>query len=264
MAIDVLLITAALTGFIAARYLALSGLAYWLLWQRGGEKLRARRLNRDRPMRRVVLQEIQLSLLSSVVYAAPAAFALVSWQNGGTLIYTDWAAYGGLPYVLLSAFVYLVVQDTYYYWAHRLMHHPKLFGWMHAGHHKSRQPTPFASFAFDPAEAVVTAWLLPAMVFMVPVHIGVVLALLLLMTITAVLNHSGWEVLPRALVSGPIGGHLISATHHSLHHIRFNANYGLYFRFWDKLMRTDAMPRTMRDQSEAHGRAATPVEGASR
>ncbi len=50
---------------------------------------------------------------------------------------------------------YLAVQDTYYYWAHRVMHHPRLFSWMHAGHHRSRQPTPFASFAFDPAEALV-------------------------------------------------------------------------------------------------------------
>ncbi len=47
-AIEVLLTTFALTAIIAARYLVASGLAYWLLWQRGGEKLRARRLNRDR------------------------------------------------------------------------------------------------------------------------------------------------------------------------------------------------------------------------
>ncbi len=239
---EVLIATALLTIIIAARYLVLSGFAYWLLWQRGGEKLRARRLNRDRPMRALMMQEIRLSLLSSAVYAAPAAFALVSWMHGGTQIYTDWGAYGGLPYLLLSAFLYLAVQDTFYYWAHRLMHHPRLFRIMHAGHHKSRQPTPFASFAFDPAEALLTAWLLPAMVFVVPIHIGLVIALLLLMTVTAIMNHSGWEVLPRSFVHGPIGRHLISATHHSYHHTRFDRNYGLYFRLWDRLMGTDAMP----------------------
>jgi Delta7-sterol 5-desaturase len=246
MIAELLITTALLTAIIAGRYLVFSGLAYWLLWQRGGEKLRARRLNRDRPMRRVILQEIRLSLLSSAVYAAPAAFALVVWLHGGTLIYTDWRAYGGVPYLALSAFLTLAVQDTYYYWAHRLMHHPRLFAWMHAGHHRSRQPTPFASFAFDPAEAFVTAWLLPAMTFLIPVHIGVILALLALMTVTAVLNHSGWEVLPARLVDGPIGGQLISATHHSLHHLQFGKNYGLYFRFWDKLMGTDAMPEPAR------------------
>jgi Delta7-sterol 5-desaturase len=241
---EFLILTAALTLIIAARYLVVSGLAFWLLWQRGGEKLRARRLNRDRPIRRVILQEIRLSLLSSGIYAAPAAFALAVWLNGGTKIYTDWSAYGGAPYLLLSAFIYLAVQDSYYYWAHRLMHHPRLFKWTHAGHHKSRQPTPFASFAFDPAEAVLTAWLLPLMVFFVPIHIGLVIGLLLLMTVTAVMNHSGWEMLPERFVHGPLGRHLISATHHSLHHTRFDANYGLYFRFWDRIMGTDAMPKS--------------------
>lgn len=242
MALEILITTAALTAIIAARYLVFSGLAYWLLWQRGGEKLAARRLNRDRPMRRVILQEIRLSLLSSGVYALPAAVALVAWTHGGTAIYIDWSAHGGLPYLLFSAFLYLAVQDSYYYWAHRLMHHPRLFAAMHAGHHRSRQPTPFASFAFDPAEAALTAWLLPAMAFVVPIHIGVALALLMLMTVTAVMNHSGWEMLPERFVHGPVGRHLISATHHGLHHQRFGRNYGLYFRFWDRLMGTDEMP----------------------
>jgi sterol desaturase/sphingolipid hydroxylase (fatty acid hydroxylase superfamily) len=242
MMLNFAVVTIALTAIIAARYLIFSGLAYWLLWQRGGEKLRYKRLNRDRPMRRAILREIRLSLLSSAVYAAPAAVALVVWLHGGTKIYADWSVHGGAPYILLSAFIYLLVQDAYYYWAHRLMHAPRLFKWMHAGHHRSRQPTPFASFAFDPAEALATAWLLPAMTFVIPIHIGVVIALLLLMTVTAVMNHSGWEMLPERFVYGPVGRHLISATHHSLHHTRFNANYGLYFRFWDKIMGTDAMP----------------------
>ncbi len=246
MIAEILITTAALTAIIAARYLIFSGFAYWLLWQRGGEKLSAKRLNRDRPMRRVILQEIRLSLVSSAVYAAPAALVLVRWLDGGTKIYTDWSTHGGAPYILLSAFLYLLVQDSYYYWAHRLMHHPRLFRLMHAGHHRSRQPTPFASFAFDPAEAVVTAWLLPAMTCFIPVHIGVVIALLVLMTVTAVMNHSGWEMLPESFVYGPIGRQLISATHHSLHHTRFDANYGLYFRLWDRIMGTDAMPQFAR------------------
>jgi Delta7-sterol 5-desaturase len=234
--------TAALTAIIAARYLLISGLLYWLLWQRGGEKLRAKRLNRDRPMRSLINQEIRLSLLSSALFAAPAAAAAVSFMHGGTKIYTDWSAYGGLPYMLLSVLIYLVVQDSYYYWAHRLMHHPHLFRWMHAGHHRSRQPTPFASFAFDPAEAALTGWVLPAMVFVVPIHLALVMGLLFLMSVVAVFNHSGWEILPRWLVSGPVGGQLISATHHSYHHTRFDRNFGLYFRLWDKLMGTDVMP----------------------
>jgi Delta7-sterol 5-desaturase len=242
MILEFVWMTLALTLIIAARYLLISGLLYWLLWQRGGEKLRAKRLNRDRPMRSLIVQEIRLSLLSSVIFAAPAAAAAVAFMHGGTKMYTDWSAHDGLPYLLLSVLIYLIVQDGYYYWAHRLMHRPALFRWMHAGHHRSRQPTPFASFAFDPAEAALTGWVLPAMVFVVPIHVALALGLLLLMSVIAVFNHSGWEVLPGWLVEGPVGGQLISATHHSHHHTRFDRNFGLYFRLWDKLMGTDTMP----------------------
>ncbi len=258
IAAEFIVTTAALTAIIAARYILVSAGFYWLLWLRGGERLGAKRLNRERPASKAVFQEIKLSLLSSVVYAAPAAIVLVAFLHGGTKIYTSWSAYGGVPYLLLSAFIYLIVQDSFYYWLHRLMHHPRLFGWSHAGHHRSRQPTPFASFAFDPAEAALTGWLLPAMVFIVPIHVGVLLGLLLLMTVIAVFNHSGWEILPAALVSGPIGGQLISATHHNYHHVRFDRNYGLYFRFWDKLMGTDVMPAEP-IQTEASKRTARPA-----
>ena len=153
----------------------------------------------------------------------------------------------------MSFFLYLAVQDAYYYWAHRLMHHPKLFRWMHAGHHRSRQPTPFASFAFDPAEAALTGWLLPGMVFIIPIHIALLIALLLFMSLVAIFDHSGWEILPRWLVRGPVGGQLISATHHSYHHIRFDRNYGLYFRFWDKMMGTEPCRKTWRGAGSGCG-----------
>ena len=136
-----------------------------------------------------------------------------------------------------------MIQDTYYYWLHRLMHQPRIFRYVHAGHHRSRQPTPFASFSFDWAEAALNAWVMPALVFVIPIHPAVIFTLLSLATVAAVLNHAGAEVLPRWLVEGPIGRWLISASHHSLHHSHYNANYGLYFRIWDKLMGTDMVPR---------------------
>jgi sterol desaturase/sphingolipid hydroxylase (fatty acid hydroxylase superfamily) len=79
-------------------------------------------------------------------------------------------------------------------------------------------------------------------VFVIPIHPAVILAILALATLTAVLNHAGAEVLPRWWVDGPPGAWLISATHHSVHHGHYDKNFGLYFRVWDKLMGTDAMP----------------------
>jgi lathosterol oxidase len=232
----------ALTVIIAVRYLLVAGAAYWLIWKRKGGRVAGRQLNRDAPKPAAIRHELKLSLLSSWIYAVPATWAFVTWFHGGTMIYTDVSRYG-VAWLFISGALYLVIQDAYYYWLHRLMHHPALFRHVHAGHHRSRQPTPFASFSFDWAEAALNAWVMPALVFVIPIHPAVILTLLTVATIAAVLNHAGAEVLPDWLVRGPIGGWLISASHHSLHHSHFDTNYGLYFRVWDRLMGTDMVPR---------------------
>ena len=96
-----------------------------------------------------------------------------------------------------------------------------------------------ASFSFDAIEAISAAWLLPVMALFIPIHVGTALALLMIMTINAVFNHAGWEVYPDKWIKGWWGEHIITASHHNLHHTKFKGNYGLYFRFWDKLCGTD-------------------------
>ena len=239
--LSILVTTLELTAIIAVRYLLVAGAAYALVWMRPAEKVGGRRLNRDRPKRRVVLHEIKLSVLSSWIYALPAALTYEAWKHGWTKVYLDVNQYGW-PWLIASGLIYIVVQDAYYYWLHRVMHHPSLFSWTHAAHHRSRQPTPFASFSFAWPEAAASAWLLPALTFVVPIHPAVILVLLTVMTLAAVFNHCGWEVMPNWMVRGPVGSQLITATHHNLHHTHYDTNYGLYFRAWDRLMKTDDMP----------------------
>jgi sterol desaturase/sphingolipid hydroxylase (fatty acid hydroxylase superfamily) len=239
---SVIYMTLALTLIIGARYLAVAGGMYALIWMRPEAKVGGRRLNRDRPKPRIMLHEIKLSLLSSWIYALPAALTYEAWLHGHTKVYLNVAQYGW-PWLLISGAIYLIVQDTYYYWAHRAMHLRWLFKWTHAAHHRSRQPTPFASFAFSAWEAATAAWVLPALTFFVPIHPAVILVLLTIMTMMAVFNHCGWEVFPDWMVlRGPIAANLITATHHNAHHTHFDRNFGLYFRFWDRVMGTDLAP----------------------
>ena len=228
----------AFVAIIAARYFAVAGTAHWLLWHRAPR--RARRLARRDPKPDTIRHEIFLSVISAFIYAAPAALVVELWEQGGTALYSGpVTTLSGWAYVAVSAAVYLFAQDTWFYWTHRLFHHPRLFRWTHAGHHRSVQPTPWASFSFDPVEALSMAWLLPAMALVIPLHVGVALFLLLAMTVNAVLNHAGWEVFPDSWVRGRLGRAMITATHHNQHHTRFTGNYGLYFRFWDLVMGTD-------------------------
>ncbi len=228
----------AFTAIIIARYFAIVWPIHWALWKRTPK--RARRLSKREPTRETIRNEIKLSTISAFIYALPAAIVIEIWKAGGSALYmsmpTD--AWGWL-YLPLSALFYLFVQDTWFYFTHRLMHHRKLFKWTHEGHHRSVQPTPWASFSFDPIEAASSAWLLPVMALIVPLHLGVALFVLMLMTINAVFNHAGWEVYPDRWVKGWWGRHIITASHHNLHHTKFKGNYGLYFRFWDKICGTD-------------------------
>lgn len=230
----------ALVVIIMLRYLVIAGAMHHWLWKRDESKVKAQRLTRIIPTQKVIRHEIRLSLISSFIYAAPGAILIEIWERGGTALYSGpITTLSGWSYVLFSAALYLCAHDTYFYWTHRAMHHPKLYKAFHAGHHKSKQPTPWASFSFDPLEAVISAWMLPAMALFIPIHVGVVLVLLSIMTMNAVFNHAGWEIYPQRWIKGWFGKMIITATHHNQHHTRFTGNYGLYFRFWDYAMKTD-------------------------
>jgi sterol desaturase/sphingolipid hydroxylase (fatty acid hydroxylase superfamily) len=228
-----------LTLIIAGRYLAVAGLFYWLLWvRRPGRRVLA--LHDVRSRRGDARREIVWSLLASPIYALPAAAVVELWKQGGTALYTDPYRYG-LWYLPVSLLVYLALHDTYFYWTHRLMHVQRLYRVMHRVHHQSRPPTPFASFSFHPSEAALGALFLPAIALIVPLHVGLALFILVLMTVCAVMNHSAHEILPPGWLRGFGGRWLISAAHHDLHHVHVRCNYGLYFRVWDKLMGTDRL-----------------------
>jgi len=229
-----------LSAIIAVRYFLVAGLFYWLLWRRNPDKVRARRLAAIRPDGNRVREEIWWSVVTTPIYALPAALILEGWKAGGTAMYSDVGEYGW-GYLLLSIVIYLFLHDTYFYWTHRWMHRPRVFRSVHKVHHLSRPPTPWAAFAFHPYEAVIGAVFLPLLALLIPIHVGVALFILMLMTLTSVLNHTGYEVYPDRWLRGLFGRNIISACHHNLHHQHYNCNYALYFRFWDKLMATDRL-----------------------
>lgn len=222
---------AAMTVIVGLRYLLTSGLFAWLT--------RRVRPGLYRGLDGQIRREIGWSLLSAAIYGVPAGIAAWAWrEHGMTRIYTDPAA---LPlwWLPLSLLVYLFLHDTWFYWTHRWMHLPRPFRIAHAVHHASRPPTAWAAMSFHPIEALTGAVVIPALVFLVPIHIGVLGLVLLVMTVMGVTNHMGWELFPRRLTQSRLGFWLITASHHQRHHESYRCNYGLYFRVWDHLCGTD-------------------------
>ncbi|MEO0688823.1 MAG: sterol desaturase family protein [Pseudomonadota bacterium] len=207
-----------------------------------------------------ITKEIRWSMIAAFIYGAPTGLIIWGWRHHGwTQIYSDWSAFP-LWYLPLSAFPYLFVQDTWFYWSHRAMHWPRLFRLAHAVHHASRPPTAWTAMSFHPIESVTGAIVIPILVFVVPIHIAMIGVVLTVATIMGVTNHMGWEIFPRWLVHSPLGRWLITASHHERHHEDYRCNYGLYFRFWDRVCGTDRglSQRIVADQ-EAHRRASSGV-----
>ena len=188
---------------------------------------------------RQIRKEIRWSLASAAIYGIPAGIVAWGWQNRGwTLIYTDLAAWP-LWYLPVSVLLYLLAHDAWFYWTHRLMHRPRWFRIAHAVHHASRPPTAWAAMSFHWVEALTGAVVIPLLVFVIPIHAAALGVVLAVMTVMGVTNHMGWELFPRFLWQGRLGDWLITASHHQRHHQRYDCNYGLYFRFWDRLCGTD-------------------------
>jgi Delta7-sterol 5-desaturase len=186
-----------------------------------------------------IRREIGWSLLSAGIYGVPAGILAWGWQNRGwTRVYTGVTDYP-LWYLPVSVLLYLLAHDTWFYWTHRWMHEPWLFKRAHAVHHASRPPTAWAAMSFHPYEAITGAVVIPALILAIPIHVGALGVVLTVMTVMGVTNHMGWELFPKAIVNGPLGNWLITASHHQRHHSDYRGNYGLYFRHWDHLCGTD-------------------------
>lgn len=221
----------AMSAIVAARYVIASG-GFSLLTQR-----RFPDLYRGRA--RQIRKEIRWSLISALIYGAPAGILAWGWQQRGwTAIYSDASAYS-LSWLPASIAVYLLLHDAWFYWTHRWMHRPAVYRRMHAIHHDSRRPTAWTAMSFHPWESLIGAVLIPALVFIIPIHYGALLIVLAVMTVMGVTNHMGWEIFPRSIVEGRLGHWIITASHHQRHHEKYLCNFGLYFRFWDKACGTD-------------------------
>lgn len=138
----------------------------------------------------------------------------------------------------LSIPLMFMLHDTLFYWLHRLMHLPLLFGTMHRVHHRSVHPTAFAAYSFHPTEALAEALIVSLIIFIIPVH---PLAFLIFQTLSTVYNiygHCGREFYPEGMSSHWLGRWINTSTAHAIHHLKGRMNYGLYFMFWDRLMHT--------------------------
>jgi lathosterol oxidase len=190
------------------------------------------------PRSRDVWREIGLSATTSLIYAVVGLLTIACIRLHWTHMYFHINRYG-VVWFWTSVVLTIFLHDAYFYWTHRLMHHPRLFPLMHKSHHRSVNPTPWAAYAFDPLEAFVQAGIFPLVVFLYPIQPLAFSFFMLWQIAFNVVGHSGYELYPRWFMKSGLRMFLNTTTNHTMHHQYFRGNYGLYFNFWDRLMGTN-------------------------
>lgn len=187
--------------------------------------------------RRHIGRELGFSVLTVGVFGLVNAVLFGTGLIGHSLMYWRLSDYP-LWWFGLSIVLMLVLHDTFFYWLHRAMHLPALFGLTHRLHHRSVHPTAFAAYSFHPLEALGEALIVTAIIFILPVHPLAFLVFQTLSTAYNVYGHGGREFWPRGTPDHWLGRWINSASLHAVHHGQGRGNYGLYFLFWDRWMGT--------------------------
>ncbi len=192
-----------------------------------------------------IRRELNYSFTSLCLFAFSGYGVFLLYQNGYSVIYMEVNTLDVI-YMPASIFLLMLFHDMYFYWTHRLLHLPGWYEKIHTVHHLSTNPSPFTSLSFHPLEAIIQAAVLPIMIIFIPAHPLAILCFLIYMVYKNVRGHAGYELTNytyRQTSWHRLKGYPI---HHNLHHLKCRDNYGLYFTFWDRLM------KTFKDESGHH------------
>lgn len=227
-----------LTLIIFFRYLIFSFVYHFTFFKILKSSFQSRFLHNKKLKTKQFKKEIYWSAFSGFIFGCFAVLFYFLFINNYTTIYTNLQE-NSLWYIPISIFMFLFLQDTYYYWIHRWMHLPNIYKHFHLVHHKSVHTSAFTAFSFHPLETILQAIFFPLVVLFLPIHLYAFFFVLGLMTLSATINHAGVEIYPSGKFGKLIKKQIIGATHHHKHHTKFNYNFGLYFTFWDRIMKTE-------------------------
>ncbi len=129
----------AMTVFFAVvigRYLLIAGLFYGTFYLWFPQKWQQRKINNRAYKSGQFRREVTWSMITASLFAVAGSAMLVLWQKGFTKVYLHVRDYP-LWWLPVSLVIAMLLHETYYYWLHRWMHHPKIFRTVHKVHHDS-------------------------------------------------------------------------------------------------------------------------------
>ena len=118
-----------ITTVIAA--LTILSAAFFIFWKLLGNKLANRKIQLSKRAGWLQIKgEIgatMLSFIGSTVFM----FIILSFKDKGVAKFYIDAGKFGWAYEVLVILIMVLVSDAWFYWSHRIMHHPKLYKYIH-------------------------------------------------------------------------------------------------------------------------------------
>lgn len=127
---------------VTLRYLIIAGIAWLVYYRFFSKRITFKKIQQRFLTEKDYLREIGYSIVTVFIFAAVPWALLSTPVQPYTQYYTAIHAHSLLYFWLAFPLMFLL-HDTYFYWMHRTLHHPKLFKVFYLVHHKSTNPSPW-------------------------------------------------------------------------------------------------------------------------
>jgi lathosterol oxidase len=204
----------------------------WLYYKQRTDQAADWKLQPDRwAPKRLIKEERKLGTFNMTAASIVSGVLYYHVLTGGfSMLYFEVAEYGW-AYTIGSSIAFFVIGDFGLYWGHRWMHRKGPYRFMHRVHHRFRTPSAFTAVAAHPFEILTFQAIALLPIFILPLHPGGVIAVLLYQHSVSLIDHSGVRfgmVLPW---QGP-------AAFHDDHHVYFHVNFAQTIHWWDRMFGT--------------------------
>ncbi len=176
-------------------------------------------------------QQLILGTCNMTAASIASGFFCAYLAGGGrSAVYFDWHE-RGLAYAAFATVFYFLLTDAGLYWAHRTFHRPLLFRYIHRYHHRYTAPNAFTAMAMHPLELATYQSVMLLPLFVLPVHVAGLVAVLVYQNYVALVDHSGIDLHSWLPWQPP-------TRFHDDHHVHFHVNYGQNMGVWDRIFGT--------------------------
>ncbi|CAF2411383.1 unnamed protein product [Rotaria sp. Silwood2] len=179
-------------------------------------------------IKQTIHHQISLFILTPILYHILNYFSHVDVQG----VQPPWSI------ILFQLGLFILSEDTIFFWSHYLMHTPWLYKNIHKKHHVYKQPTGVTAVLSDPIESIITlfaVWFMP--VLLKETHIFTLCLWVAIRLYQTVIAHSGYDF-PYISTQYWLPELMPGALAHDYHHQHGKWSYGSFFSIWDQLMGT--------------------------